>query len=117
VNLNPDLLEILACPACKSSPLRADHAASELVCENPDCGLAYAVRDDIPVLLVEEARRPGENEDPAETPGAAASNSADERAEAPAEGTADNPEGPVASATGGSDGGENKGETGGESET
>ena len=65
MNLNPELLEILACPACKS-PLRADDAASELVCDNPDCGLAYAVRDDIPVLLVEEARRPGEGEDAGE---------------------------------------------------
>lgn len=64
MNLNPELLEILACPACKS-PLRADDAASELVCDNPECGLAYAVRDDIPVLLVEEARRPGEDEDAA----------------------------------------------------
>jgi uncharacterized protein len=28
------------------------------VCTGADCGLAYPVRDDIPVLLVEEARRP-----------------------------------------------------------
>ena len=53
------LLEILACPACHA-PLRADYAASELVCTNPECGLAYPVRDDIPVLLVDEARRPGQ---------------------------------------------------------
>ena len=51
------LLEILACPKCKS-PLRADGSASELVCTGSDCGLAYPVRDDIPVLLVDEARRP-----------------------------------------------------------
>ena len=51
------LLDILACPECHS-PLRADEAASELVCTG--CGLAYPVRDDIPVLLVEEARRPGD---------------------------------------------------------
>jgi uncharacterized protein YbaR (Trm112 family) len=57
VNLNPALLEILACPACRS-PLHADDAASELVCTNTACGLAYPVRDDIPVLLVDEARRP-----------------------------------------------------------
>jgi uncharacterized protein YbaR (Trm112 family) len=55
VNLNPALLEILACPACRS-PLRTDEAASELVCTNDTCGLAYPVRDDIPVLLVDEAR-------------------------------------------------------------
>jgi uncharacterized protein len=52
------LLDILACPQCHS-PLRVDDAASELVCTNDACGLAYPVRDDIPVLLVEEARRPG----------------------------------------------------------
>ncbi len=51
------LLEILACPKCKS-PLRADGSASELVCTGSDCGLAYPVRDDIPVLLVDEARQP-----------------------------------------------------------
>ena len=53
------LLDILACPNCHS-PLREDEAASELVCTNDACGLAYPVRDDIPVLLIEEARRPGE---------------------------------------------------------
>lgn len=61
------LLEILACPQCHA-PLRADDEASELVCTGPDCGLAYPVRDDIPVLLIDEARRPGEaRRDPAET--------------------------------------------------
>ena len=53
------LLDILACPDCHS-PLRVDDAASELVCTSDTCGLAYPVRDDIPVLLVEEARRPGD---------------------------------------------------------
>jgi hypothetical protein len=53
------LLEILACPECHA-PLRADDEASELVCTNQACALAYPVRDDIPVLLGEEARRPGE---------------------------------------------------------
>jgi uncharacterized protein YbaR (Trm112 family) len=51
------LLEILACPKCHS-PLRADEAASELICTGTDCGLAYPVRDDIPVLLIDEARDP-----------------------------------------------------------
>ena len=53
------LLDILACPNCHA-PLRVDEEASELVCTSATCGLAYPVRDDIPVLLVEEARRPGE---------------------------------------------------------
>ena len=57
MNIDSWLLEILACPKCKS-PLRADEAASELVCTSSECGLAYPVRDDIPVLLVDEARHP-----------------------------------------------------------
>jgi uncharacterized protein YbaR (Trm112 family) len=52
------LLDILACPECHS-PLRVDEEASELVCTSATCALAYPVRDDIPVLLVEEARRTG----------------------------------------------------------
>ena len=55
MNLDPALLEILACPHCRAA-LRADDAASELVCTG--CGYAYPVRDDIPVLLVDEARKP-----------------------------------------------------------
>lgn len=57
MNLDADLLAILACPACRS-PLRVDEAACELVCTNTTCALAYPVREDIPVLLVEEARGP-----------------------------------------------------------
>jgi len=57
VNIDDWLLEILACPKCHS-PLRVDDDASELVCTNSECGLAYPVRDDIPVLLVSEARDP-----------------------------------------------------------
>lgn len=56
--VEPSLLEILACPACHA-PLREDLAASELTCTaETGCGLAYPVRDEIPVLLVDEARRP-----------------------------------------------------------
>ncbi len=57
MQLDPRLMEILACPVCHS-PLRADDEAEELVCTSSTCGLAYPVRDDIPVLLVDEARRP-----------------------------------------------------------
>ncbi len=56
MNLDPRLLEIIVCPDCHGA-LAADADASELVCTK--CGLAYPVRDDIPVLLVDEARRPG----------------------------------------------------------
>jgi hypothetical protein len=56
--VEPALLEILACPNCHS-PLREDAEASELVCTGPACALAYPVRDHIPVLLIDEARKAG----------------------------------------------------------
>ncbi len=55
VKIDDWLLEILACPACKS-PLRVEGESEELDCTG--CGLIYPVRDDIPVLLVDEARKP-----------------------------------------------------------
>jgi uncharacterized protein YbaR (Trm112 family) len=58
VDLAPELLEILACPNCHGS-LAVDHDRDELVCLAADCGLAYPVRQGIPVLLIDEARRPG----------------------------------------------------------
>ena len=57
MSIEPALLEIFACPACHA-PLHEDEEASELVCTGDACGLAYPVRDGIPVLLVDEARRP-----------------------------------------------------------
>jgi uncharacterized protein len=48
------LLEILACPVCKG-PLKHHREAQVLVCR-PD-RLAYPIRDDIPVMLEEEARQ------------------------------------------------------------
>ena len=47
------LLEILVCPVCKG-PLRYRREAGELACRA--CRLAYPIRDDIPVMLEEEAR-------------------------------------------------------------
>jgi uncharacterized protein len=50
--INPDLLEILACPACKGKvDLKAD--GSGLKCR--ECSRVYPIRDDIPVMLVDEA--------------------------------------------------------------
>ncbi len=55
--IDPALLEIIVCPDCRGELALVEQAgASELVCQS--CGLAYPVRDDIPVLLVDEARRP-----------------------------------------------------------
>ena len=56
LGLDPQLLEILRCPACRGE-LRVDAAAAELVCTG-ECGRAYPVQDGIPVLLVDEARLP-----------------------------------------------------------
>jgi uncharacterized protein len=50
------VLDIIVCPKCRAG-LRSDADADELVCSS--CGLAYPVRDNIPVLLIEEARQPG----------------------------------------------------------
>ncbi len=47
------LLAILVCPVCKGA-LHYDDAAQELICKVE--GLAYPIRDDIPVMLAEEAR-------------------------------------------------------------
>lgn len=56
--LSADLLEILACPACRAE-IAVDYDAHEMVCLNNGCGLAYPIREDgIPVMLVDQARRP-----------------------------------------------------------
>jgi uncharacterized protein len=60
VQLDPQLLEILACPSEDHAPLKPgtadDPAADFLTCTA--CGRAYPVRDGIPVLLLDEAVLP-----------------------------------------------------------
>jgi len=51
--LSQDLLDILACPQCKGEIL-PDEKHEKLICEA--CKLAYPVRDDIPVMLIDEAQ-------------------------------------------------------------
>jgi uncharacterized protein YbaR (Trm112 family) len=53
-SLDPWLLERLVCPMTRT-PLRYDEAAQELISDA--AGLAYLIRDGVPVMLVEEARR------------------------------------------------------------
>ena len=53
-DIDPKLLEILVCPVTKG-PLEYDRGAQELVSRK--AGLAYPVRDGIPIMLPEEARR------------------------------------------------------------
>ena len=57
LGLDPELLSILACPDTHHSPLTVDEAAGELLCTT--CDRAFPVRDGIPVLLLDEARRRG----------------------------------------------------------
>jgi uncharacterized protein YbaR (Trm112 family) len=52
--MDPRLLEILVCPVTKG-PLRFDRQRQELVSQS--AGLAYPIRDGIPILLESEARR------------------------------------------------------------
>lgn len=52
--IDPRLLEILVCPVTRTQ-LRYDEQALELVSEA--AGLAYPVRDGVPVMLIEEARQ------------------------------------------------------------
>ncbi len=52
--ISPELLEILRCPKCKSEvEIKSDR--SGLKCANAECALVYPIRDEIPVMLVEEA--------------------------------------------------------------
>ena len=57
--MDHSLLEILACPLCKGK-LLYDAKARELICRIDK--LAYPIREEIPVMLPEEARRLTENE-------------------------------------------------------
>ena len=68
VDLEPQLLEILACPCPQHAPLRSgsgDEAEADyLTCTA--CGRAFPVRDGVPVLLLDEAiGGPGESDEPA----------------------------------------------------
>lgn len=55
--IDEKLLDVLVCPACK---VKVVLDGEWLVCQNPSCGLRYPVRDDIPIMLVEEAVKPDE---------------------------------------------------------
>jgi uncharacterized protein YbaR (Trm112 family) len=61
--VDPKLLEILVCPLTKG-PLRYDAQNQELISER--AGLAYPIRDGIPIMLVDEARQTDGREETAE---------------------------------------------------
>jgi hypothetical protein len=52
--INKELLDILACPACKSD-VRLEN--DRIVCVNPKCGLKYPIKDGIPIMLIDEAEK------------------------------------------------------------
>lgn len=52
--IDPRLLEILRCPKCLSE-VRIDEAQTRLKCVNGECSLVYPIRDEIPVMLIDEA--------------------------------------------------------------
>ncbi|MBI5902495.1 MAG: Trm112 family protein [Deltaproteobacteria bacterium] len=51
--IDKELMDILACPKCKGK-IRLNDKKDGLVCER--CRLVYPIKDDIPVMLAEEAR-------------------------------------------------------------
>lgn len=52
--ISPELLEILRCPKCKSTvEIKEDQTG--LKCNNSECSLVYPIRDEIPVMLIDEA--------------------------------------------------------------
>ena len=56
--LSPELVKILVCPKCKSK-VEPTADARGLKCTNDECRLVYPVRDEIPVMLVDEAKTEG----------------------------------------------------------
>ncbi len=54
--VDPRLLEVLVCPLSKAA-LEYDRGAQELVCRAS--GLAYPIRDGVPIMLIDEAREIG----------------------------------------------------------
>ncbi len=52
--ISKELLDILACPKCKG-PVELTEEKNGLVCKS--CRLLYEIRDDIPVMLIDEAKK------------------------------------------------------------
>lgn len=57
MGINKELLEILACPKCKGD-IRLNEKQDGLICER--CRLLYPIREEIPVMLIDEAVRLGD---------------------------------------------------------
>ncbi len=55
MTIDKQLLDVLACPKCKAA---VKVEGERIVCQNPQCGLRYPIRDGIPVMLIDQAERP-----------------------------------------------------------
>ncbi len=53
MTVNKELLDILACPKCKGD-IYLNESENGLICDS--CKLMYEIRDDIPVMLIDEAK-------------------------------------------------------------
>lgn len=54
MSISSELLEILACPKCKS---KVKFENDKIICLGTSCGLRFPVKDDIPVMLIDEAEK------------------------------------------------------------
>jgi len=52
MTINKELLDILACPKCKGN-VHLNEKEDGIICDN--CKLKYPIRDDIPIMLIDEA--------------------------------------------------------------
>ena len=52
--INKDLLDILACPKCKGD-IHLNEEGNGLICDR--CKLLYEIKDDIPIMLIDEAKQ------------------------------------------------------------
>ena len=53
--ISKELLDIMACPQCKAE---VKLEGEKIICQNPQCGLRFPIRDDIPIMLIDEAEKP-----------------------------------------------------------
>jgi uncharacterized protein YbaR (Trm112 family) len=52
--VNPELLDLLQCPKCKGE-IRLNPSGDGLICDS--CGLLYEIKDGIPIMLTEDAKK------------------------------------------------------------
>jgi len=53
--IKKEVLDVLCCPFCRAN-LKLDN--NNLICANKDCGCIYQIAEDIPLMLIDDAKRP-----------------------------------------------------------